>query len=189
MHHISLRNPRMVGPFTDPESYDRHTRPFRKLHARVVADAGNAGLPDAARVLDVGTGPGRIARELAERHPHWTVDGIDLDPAMIAYARTRDPSSTVTFTVGDVADMPYPDDSFDLVVSSMSQHHWTDVERALADLRRVLSPGGRLWIYDVRFVLRRATRAARMSFGPGAVRAERVRAIYARLEGAVERAA
>jgi ubiquinone/menaquinone biosynthesis C-methylase UbiE len=180
MHNISLRNPRMAGPFNDPAGYDKHTRPFRKLHDRVVADASAAGLPDVARVLDVGTGPGRIPRALVGRHPEWTVDGVDLDPRMIAYARQQDLSETASFTVGDVADLPYTDDSFDLIVSSMSQHHWTDVEGAMASLRRVLRPGGRLWIYDVRFVLRRATRAARSSFGD--VRVQQVRALYARLD-------
>ncbi|MEV6844943.1 class I SAM-dependent methyltransferase [Actinoplanes sp. NPDC051411] len=180
MHKISLRNPRMAGPFNDPAGYDKHTRPFRKLHDRVVADAVAAGLPDEARVLDVGTGPGRIPRAIADRRPEWTVDGVDLDPRMIAYAQERDLARRVGFSVGDVADLPYPDDSFDLIVSSMSQHHWTDVEGAMTSLKRVLRPGGRLWIYDVRFVLRRATRAARISFQD--VRTQRIRAIYARLE-------
>lgn len=49
-------------------------------------------------------------------------------------------------------------------MSSISQHHWTDVEAAIRDLRRVLAPGGRLWIYDARFALRKATAAARMTF-------------------------
>jgi ubiquinone/menaquinone biosynthesis C-methylase UbiE len=182
--HVNLRNPRMMGPFTDPARYDRHTRPFRKLHERVVADAAAAGLPEDARVLDVGTGPGRIARALADQHPQWTVCGLDLDPQMIAYAEKRDVLQRVSFTVGDVADLPYPDGSFDLIVSSMSQHHWTDVEGALRGLRRVLRPGGRLWIYDVRFVLRRAVRAARVSFG--AARVEPVRAVYARLTATAE---
>jgi ubiquinone/menaquinone biosynthesis C-methylase UbiE len=182
MHKISLRNPRMAGPFSDPAGYDKHTRPFRKLHTRIRTDVANAGLPPGARILDVGTGPGRLARALAEENPQWTVDGIDLDPAMIAYARDRDVSSSVTFTVGDVADLPFPDDSFDLIVSSMSQHHWTDVEGAIRSLRRVLRPGGRLWIYDVRFVLRRAARAAGVSFEHA--RTEPVRWLYARLEAA-----
>jgi ubiquinone/menaquinone biosynthesis C-methylase UbiE len=180
MHKISLRNPRMAGPFSDPAGYDKHTRPFRKLHARMLTDVAASGLPEGARILDVGTGPGRLARALAEQNPRWTVDGIDLDPAMIAYARNRDVSSSVSFSVGDVADLPFPDDSFDLIVSSVSQHHWTDVEGAIRSLRRVLRPGGLLWIYDVRFVLRRATRAARSEFGAASV--EPVRLLYARLE-------
>jgi ubiquinone/menaquinone biosynthesis C-methylase UbiE len=180
MHNISLRSPRMSGPFNDPAGYDKHTRPFRKLHDRVVADAAAAGLPGDARVLDVGTGPGRIPRAIADRRPGWRVDGLDLDPRMIAYAQERDLAQRVTFSVGDVADLPYADGSVDLIVSSMSQHHWTDVEGAIRELRRVLRPGGRLWIYDVRFVLRRATRAARVSFGDVGI--QRVRALYARLE-------
>ena len=146
----------------------------------MVADVVAAELPDDARVLDVGTGPGRIPRAIAGRRPRWSVDGLDLDPRMIAYAREQDPAHTVSFTVGDVAALPYPDDSVDLIVSSMSQHHWTDVEGAIRGFRRVLRPGGRLWIYDVRFVLRRATRAARLGFDD--VRTERIRALYARLE-------
>lgn len=101
MHKISLRNPRMAGPFNDPAGYDKHTRPFRKLHDRVVADAVAAGLPDEARVLDVGTGPGRIPRAIADRRPEWTVDGVDLDPRMIAYAQERDLARRVGFSVGD----------------------------------------------------------------------------------------
>jgi ubiquinone/menaquinone biosynthesis C-methylase UbiE len=180
MHKISVRSPRMAGPFNDPAGYDRHTRPFRKLHDRIVADAAAAGLADGARVLDVGTGPGRIPRAIADQHPEWTVDGLDLDARMIAYARTQDLSQRVSFTVGDVADLPYPDGTFDLIVSSMSQHHWTDVEGAVRNFRRVLRPGGRLWIYDVRFVLRRATRAVRSEFGGASV--EPIRLLYARLE-------
>ena len=151
--------------FTQAERYDRHAhRLGRRLYDRVVADAAGAGLPDDARVLDVGTGPGRIARSLAHDHPTWTVEAVDLSPQMIEYARAEDPHGTVTFTVGDVAALPYPDAHFDLIVSSMSQHHWADVAAGLRDLRRVLRPGGRLWIYDGRFALGRARRLAERTF-------------------------
>jgi ubiquinone/menaquinone biosynthesis C-methylase UbiE len=66
--------------------------------------------------------------------------------------------------------MPFPDGSFDLIVSSMSQHHWSDVPAAVGEIRRVLRPGGRAWIYDARPVLPRAERAARRAFPAGAVR-------------------
>jgi ubiquinone/menaquinone biosynthesis C-methylase UbiE len=165
----------MIGPFTDPAGYDRHTHGFfGRLHTKVIADVVAADLPDGARLLDVGTGPGRIPRALAAARPGWTVEAVDLDPAMIDYGRQRDPDGRVTFTVGDVAALPYPDGSFDLVLTSLSQHHWTNVEGALGELRRVLRPGGRLWIYDARFVLRRATRAARTSFGDRSVHRELV---------------
>jgi ubiquinone/menaquinone biosynthesis C-methylase UbiE len=60
----------------------------------------------------------------------------------------------VTFRVADVRALPYPDGSIDLVVSSLSLHHWTDVPAGLAEIQRVLRPEGRACIYDVRPVLR-----------------------------------
>ena len=108
-----------------------------------------------------------------------TVDGVDLAPDMIEYANREAAdaglANRVTFTVGDVAHLPFPDMTFDLIVSSISQHHWEDVEGALRDLHRVLRPGGRLWIYDARFALRRATAAARAVFPAASVRQERAR--------------
>ncbi|MFF5291793.1 class I SAM-dependent methyltransferase [Paractinoplanes globisporus] len=151
--------------FANAERYDRHAgRLGAKLYAKVVADAAAAGLPDGARVLDAGTGPGRIPRDLAARRPSWIIDAVDLEPKMIEYARQQDPDGRVTFTVGDVAALPYADATFDLIVSSISQHHWGDVEGGVRDLRRVLRPGGRLWIYDARWALRRALRAAGKTF-------------------------
>jgi ubiquinone/menaquinone biosynthesis C-methylase UbiE len=150
---------RIMETFTHPERYDRHAgRIGRKLYDRVVADARATGLPPGARVLDVGTGPGRVPRALAAVEPSWVVEGVDLSPQMISYAQERSPG--VSFTVGDVAALPYPDASFDLIVSSLSQHHWSDVDGGMRDLRRVLRPGGWLWIYDARWTLGRASRAA-----------------------------
>ena len=54
--------------------------------------------------------------------------------------------------IADAEDLPYPDGSFDVVVSTISMHHWYELEQPLRDLYRVLRPGGRLWIYDFRFV-------------------------------------
>ncbi len=151
--------------FTHPDRYDRHAgRLSHRLYRLVVTDALATGRPAGARVLDVGTGPGRVPRLLAAERPDWQVDGLDLEPKMIEYARTQDADGRVTFTVGDVAALPYPDASFDLIVSSLSQHHWADAPAGIRDLRRVLRPGGDLWIYDIRFLLRRARRTAEQSF-------------------------
>ncbi len=56
------------------------------------------------------------------------------------------------FEGGDVAHLPYPDHSFDVIVSTISMHHWVELEQPLRDLYRMLRPGGRLWIYDFHFV-------------------------------------
>jgi ubiquinone/menaquinone biosynthesis C-methylase UbiE len=153
-----------AGAFHHPERYDRLAhRWLRRLYARVAADVAAAGLPDGSRVLDVGTGPGRVPLAIATASPGLVVDGIDLAEEMIDHARrlTAHLGDRVSFAVADVARLPYPDASFDLVVSTLSQHHWRDVDGGLGELLRVLRPGGQIWIYDLRFALRRATVAAR----------------------------
>jgi ubiquinone/menaquinone biosynthesis C-methylase UbiE len=125
-----------------------------KLYQRVVADV--ALVQSEGKVLDAGTGPGTLARELARRQPQLQVYGIDLSEDMIGLARAHTRSEQleerVHFAIGDVAHLPYPDNSFDVIVSTISMHHWYELEQPLRDLYRVLRPGGRLWIYDFRFL-------------------------------------
>jgi ubiquinone/menaquinone biosynthesis C-methylase UbiE len=56
----------------------------------------------------------------------------------------------VHFTVADLAELPLPDDSADLIVSTASLHHWADAGAVIASLGRVLRPGGQMLIYDFR---------------------------------------
>jgi SAM-dependent methyltransferase len=121
--------------------------------ARIAADIA-AAAPDGARVLEVGCGPGHLSTRLA--HHGFDVTGLDLDPAMIARAQAntdragnrggRHPS----FLVGDVAALAFPDRSFDLVVSTLSMHHWADPAVGLAEIGRILRPGARTLIWDFR---------------------------------------
>jgi len=170
MHLIRHGSADKRGAFHHPERYDRVARHVRRLHARVVADVTGAGLPDGARVLDAGTGPGRVPLAIAAAAPLLRVEGIDLSEEMIDHARrlateTATPAR-ISFTVADVADLNYPDGRFDLIISTLSQHHWADRRSAMRELLRVLKPGGQIWIYDVRFALRRAAAAAHAA-GPG----------------------
>jgi ubiquinone/menaquinone biosynthesis C-methylase UbiE len=162
----------MLGLTTRPGRYRRLTAiPFRGVHTRVIGDVVAANLAPGSRILDVGTGPGTVPLHIARAAPRVTVDGIDLSEPMIAYATTAaletGCADRVTFHTADAGRMPFADDSFDLIVSSMSQHHWSDVPAVIAEIRRVLRPGGQAWIYDARFALRRAYAAAQLRF-PGA---------------------
>src|SRR5215467_165915 len=127
----------------------------RRLCQRVVADLAALGLAEG-KVLDVGTGPGTLVRELARQLPGLQVYGIDLSEDMIelarAHARREHLEERVQFASGDVAHLPYPDQPFDVVVSTISMHHWSELEQPLRELYRVLRPGGRVWIYDFRFI-------------------------------------
>jgi SAM-dependent methyltransferase len=128
---------------------------MRPLQRRIARDVA-AVAPTDARVLEVGCGPGRLSILLAREHG-LGVTGLDLDPAMIERARAnaartdRRPSDRgPSFCVGDVGSMPFPDDSFDVVVSSLSMHHWDDPAAGLVEIARVLRPGGRVLIWDFR---------------------------------------
>lgn len=126
----------------------------RRLYQRVVADVSQ--ILSEGEVLDAGTGPGTLVRELARRQPRMQVYGIDLSEDMIrlarAHAKQEQLEERVHFATGDVAHLPYPDNFFDVIVSTISMHHWYELEQPLRDLYRVLRPGGRLWIYDFRFI-------------------------------------
>jgi ubiquinone/menaquinone biosynthesis C-methylase UbiE len=107
----------------------------------------------AGHVLDVGCGPGRLGLYLAQQAPGLTVTGIDISPWMIALARRRATAAQladrVCFAVADVGALPFPDGQFDLVVSTLSLHHWPDPAQGLAEVRRVLKPGSKAYVYDV----------------------------------------
>ena len=111
-----------------------------------------AGVAEPA-ILEIGPGPGHLAERLLALLPDATWMGLDVDPAMLdATERRLDRAGTrdrATLVESDVAEMPFPDGSFDLVVSSLSAHHWPSAERGFAEIRRVLRPGGRALVYDL----------------------------------------
>ena len=112
-----------------------------------------AGVKSGDRVLEVGCGTGAVALA-AKRRAGSTGDvhGIDPSPEMIAAARRKahHAHAEVDFRLGVVESLPFPDGSFDVVLSSLMMHHLpTDLKRpALAEIRRVLKPGGQLLVVD-----------------------------------------
>lgn len=99
------------------------------------------------RVLDVGCGTGLLLERIVDRYPDSQVTGVDLSPAMVAQASRR-LARRVTLEVADAEALPFSTHSFDLVLSVSSFHFWPAPKDALAELRRVLRPGGRLVITD-----------------------------------------
>jgi ubiquinone/menaquinone biosynthesis C-methylase UbiE len=127
-------------------------RLVRGAYRGLAADLAQTA-PRSAAVLDVGTGPGVLLMELGRRRPDLALTGVDLSADMIATAERdlQGLGDRAAARTADVTDLPFPDGSFDLIVSSLSLHHWDDVPAAAGELARVLRPGGRLQIYDFRF--------------------------------------
>ncbi|VBA49963.1 Ubiquinone/menaquinone biosynthesis C-methyltransferase UbiE [Mycobacterium pseudokansasii] len=126
---------------------------FRGRRARVWDRlVGLSGAAAGERVLDVGCGTGYFARRIAGAvGSGGSVVGIDPSQSMLDYARRHAPANC-TFVAAGAEDLPLPDQSFDLVVSSLSFHHFPVERRADAvfEMFRVLRPGGRLFVADLR---------------------------------------
>lgn len=131
---------------------------LRPLYRRVADDV--TMLPDLVRlsevkaVLEIGSGPGELALEIARRLPGGEVVGIDLAEAMITRAiegaQAERLDGRVEFLLADGAALPLADASFDVAVSTLSLHHWTEPATVFAEIDRVLRPGGVALIYDLR---------------------------------------
>ena len=99
----------MRGAFAHPDGYDRNThRLLTRMRDRIIDDIAAAGLEPGSRILDVGTGPGRLPLAIAAAFPTLRVDAVDLSAEMIEYARGVAGDAPVTFAVGDVARLPFP---------------------------------------------------------------------------------
>ncbi len=107
-----------------------------------------AHLSPAARVLDLGCGPGTITADLARRVPEGEVLGIDRGAAVVEAARAEHVAANLTFRVGDVYALDLPDASFDVVYAHQVLQHLTRPVVAIAEMRRVLRPGGLLAVRD-----------------------------------------
>jgi len=95
-----------------------------------------------ARVLDVGCGPATLWRSNRERiDPGWSLTLADSSAGMIEAAR-RELGERATYVVADAQELPFPADSFDVVLANHMLYHVPDRPRAFAEIRRVLVPGG-----------------------------------------------
>jgi SAM-dependent methyltransferase len=104
------------------------------------------------RLLDVGCGPGSITLGLAEAVAPGEVVGVDLRPEVVEQARAAAAQrgiANVRFEVGSAYDLPFPDASFDAAFAHIVLMHLREPARALAEMRRVLRPGGLVGVRDV----------------------------------------
>jgi demethylmenaquinone methyltransferase/2-methoxy-6-polyprenyl-1,4-benzoquinol methylase len=107
-----------------------------------------AGVGPGDRVLDVATGTGDLAIELATRvAPNGEVIGSDFSENMLALARKKAPE--ITFEWGNALELRYADDEFAAATVGFGARNFSDLDRALAELTRVVRPGGRVLILEM----------------------------------------
>lgn len=127
---------RLVAAYTTPDVVDQR----RAIRAALALQPGE-------QVLDIGSGPGFLAAEMAEEvGADGRVHGIDPSDSLLAIARRR--GTTVDYSPGDALALPFDDEQFDVVVATQVYEYVDDIDRALAEARRVLRPGGRLLVLD-----------------------------------------
>jgi ubiquinone/menaquinone biosynthesis C-methylase UbiE len=118
-------------------------KPETKIANDIVEKMGNG------TILDLGSGTGYLAIEIARKSPGLQVYGIDLSRQMVKIARRRAKDvDNVRFVFGNAAKLPFKDNSIDLVVSTGASHHWKTPRLVFDECYRVLKTGQEAWIYD-----------------------------------------
>jgi ubiquinone/menaquinone biosynthesis C-methylase UbiE len=121
---------------------------------RLFVDDLAPALPPSARLVDVGTGPGYLLGYLAQARPDLNLWGLDSSYGMISRARPRQqalaPEAAPRWLVADACRLPFSACVFDHLVATFTFHVWPCPADGLTELKRVLAPGGRAWVYEVR---------------------------------------
>ncbi len=119
---------------------------FKKLAVRLSEE-----LPAGGRILEVAPGPGYLAVELAKQS-RYQVSGLDISKSFVEMARRNAEQAKVAvdFRQGNASAMPYEADCFDLVVCRAAFKNFSEPVKAISEMWRVLKPGGRALIIDLR---------------------------------------
>jgi ubiquinone/menaquinone biosynthesis C-methylase UbiE len=113
----------------------------RIYHVKLIRE--HLGQLSGKRVLDVGCGKGRFARVFHEQEPEAELWGLDISPEMLSYV----PAGIHT-RAGSMTELPFDDAFFDAAYATESLEHAVEIEKAVAEICRVVKPGGRIAIID-----------------------------------------
>ncbi len=134
--------------------FDRIARGYDRMNSVMTAGMHHrwreravdlTGVGSGDQALDVATGTGDLAIELAARGA--AVTGMDFAPAMLDVARRKQPA--ITFEEGDALDLRYGDGEFDAVTVGFGARNFADLDRGLGEMARVTRPGGRVVVLEI----------------------------------------
>lgn len=128
-------------------TYDRHwmQRIILEPIQRTVLQLAEEEVGRPSTILDVGCGTGKLLKSAGARFPVARLVGVDPAIEMVKHALASSPNGVIQFVQASAEALPFSDSSFELVLSTMTFHHWQNQARGIAEVARILTPGGR-WI-------------------------------------------
>jgi len=130
----------------------KYTHP--PYHNRLIKEIFSPALDRKAKIIDIGCGAGGLSRKLARVATEGEVVGLDISEGYIKklnQSKERDKSGEhkdLVFVLGSAEDIPYPDDYFDHAVCSETFGFWSEPEKGLKEIKRVLKTGGNLYVIN-----------------------------------------
>ncbi|MFP4470911.1 MAG: class I SAM-dependent methyltransferase [Bacteroidales bacterium] len=154
MKRIELFHPRVFADQTWADGYyKRNAKNIERVGRRLTAELAAAGFREG-RVLDAGCGFGAVAIELAKKFPQAQITGIDLADPLLEMARRFAANTGLSripeFIRGDVIKTDFPDNHFDVVISSFMLHIVEDPVQMLNEIQRIAKPNAVILITDLR---------------------------------------
>lgn len=135
------------------EHYDHMQRGLRDQDHLPVEDL-RRNTKDGDHALEIGPGPGYYGLEWLKKTNRTNLTGLEISPAMIRLAEKNAGdyklSTRVTYQEGNALQMPFSADTFDITFSNGSLHEWENAEQVFSEIQRVLKPGGKMIISDLR---------------------------------------
>lgn len=126
-----------------PENYERYLGPFlfEPYALDLISRLNDKKYPD---ILEIACGTGRVTNHLSNSVKHDILTATDLNPDMITVAKTKVTNDRIKWMAADALDLPFPNESFDLVVCQFGIMFFPDKEKGLKEAFRVLKPGAKL---------------------------------------------
>lgn len=152
----NLRIPSIEG-IDNPEvaaAFEKMTNflPFKLLRRKMLSQLKLYN--PTGKLVDVGCGSGNLIVQIEKSFQDLNLIGVDISAEILELAKKRvfenDLNEIIDFKLGSVEDLPFPDNSIDFLLSTLSLHHWQDPIRAFNEFFRVLKENGTLLIFDFR---------------------------------------
>jgi len=152
----NLRKPSIEG-IDDPDvakAFEKMTNfiPFKILRRRILSELKKYSF--TGKLVDLGCGSGNLIVLISKNYPNLDLIGVDISSEVLDLAKKRalenNVNEKIEFKIGSAENLVLPDNSVDIIISSLSLHHWKDPSIVLKEAFRVLKQNGTLLIFDFR---------------------------------------